>query len=202
MSEIINKETIDQLMKIKGEVRGVVLKTDEGYILKEKGEEGITQLEKKLEDLGHPIKYDQIKTMGFYPVGLRILSLLVIKELFNFNDEVIRKMGNFATKKSLIIRLFIKYFLSMERVVMKESPKMWDKHWTVGKLVPVELNEKQKYAVIRIEEFNLHPVYCTYLEGYFAGIVQMLIKLPKIDSKETKCAFKGDAYHEFTIKWQ
>lgn len=201
MNEIINKETIDQLMKIKGEVRGVVLKTDEGYILNEKGREGIIQLEKKLEELGHPIKYDQIKTMGLYPVGLRVLSLLVIKELFNFGDEDIRKMGTFATKKSLIIRLFLKYFLSMKRVVMEESPKMWRKHWTVGKLVPSELNEKQKYAVIRVEGFDLHPVYCIYLEGYFAGIVHMLVKSPNVDSKETKCAFKGDSYHEFTIKW-
>ena len=202
MNNTISKETIDQLMQIKGEVRGVVLKTDEEYILKEKGKEGIMQLEKKLEELGRPIKYDQIKTMSFYPVGLRVLSLLTIKEVFNFGDEDIRKMGTFATKKSLIIRLFLKYFISMRRVVMKESPKMWRKHWTVGKLVPVELDEKQKYAVIRVEEFNLHPVYCTYLEGYFIGIVQMLVKSSKIDSQETKCALKGDPYHEFSIKWQ
>ncbi len=202
MDNTISKETIDNLMKIKGEVRGVVLKTDEEYILKEKGKQGIIQLEKKLEELGHPIKYDQIKTMSFYPVGLRVLSLLSIKEVFNFSDEEIRKMGTFATKMSLIIRLFTKYFLSMRRVVMKESPKMWSKHWTVGRLVPVELDEKQKYAVIRVEEFDLHPVYCIYLEGYFAGIVQMLVKASKIDSQETKCAFKGDPYHEFIVKWQ
>jgi hypothetical protein len=140
--------------------------------------------------------------MGFYPVGLRILSLLVIREVFNFDDEDIRKMGTFATKKSLIIRLFMKHFLSMRRVVMKESQKMWSKHWTVGKLVPVELDEKQKYLVARVEEFNLHPVYCIYLEGYFAGIVHMLVKSPKVDSKETKCAFKGGPYHEFIVKWQ
>jgi len=202
MDNTISKETIDNLMKIKGGARGVVLKTDEEYILKEKGKQGIMQLEKKLEELGHPIKYSQIKTMSFYPVGLRVLSLLAIREVFNFSDEEIRKIGIFATKTSLIIRLFTKYFLSMRRVVMKESPKMWSKHWTIGKLVPVELNEKQKYAVIRVEEFNLDPLYCIYLEGYFTGIVQMLAKASKIDSQETKCAFKGDPYHEFTVKWQ
>ena len=202
MSEMLNKEIIDKLMEIKGEARGVVLKTDEEYILKEKGKKGLEELEKRLEELGHPIKYDQIKTMDFYPVGLRVLSLLAIKEVFNFSDEEIRKMGTFATKMSLIIRLFTKYFLSIKRVVMKESPKMWSKHWTIGKLVPVKLDEKQKYAVIRVEEFDLHPLYCIYLEGYFAGIVQMLAKASKIDSRETKCSFKGDPYHEFTVKWQ
>ena len=202
MNNTISKETINNLMKIKGEVRGVVLKTDEEYILKEKGKAGLEKVEQRLKELGHPIKYEEIKTMDFYPVGLRVLSLLAIREVFNFSDEEIRKIGIFATKMSLIIRLFTKYFLSMRRVVMKESPKMWDKHWTVGKLVPVELNEKQKYAVIRVEGFDLHPIYCIYLEGYFTGIVQMLVKLPKVDAKETKCSFKGEPYHEFLIKWQ
>ncbi len=201
MNNTINKETVNDLMKIKGEVRGVVLKTDEEYILKEKGKEGLEKVEQKLKELGHPIKYEEIRTMDFYPVGLRVLSLLAVREVFNFSDEEIRKIGTFATKMSLIIRLFTKYFLSVRRVVMKESPRIWSKHWTVGKLVPVELNEKQKYAVIRVEGFDLHPIYCIYLEGYFAGILQMLVKSPKVDTKETKCAFKGEPYHEFLIKW-
>jgi len=201
MNNTINKEIINNLMKIKGEVRGVVLKTDEEYILKEKGKAGLEKVEQRLKELGHPIKYKEIRTMDFYPVGLRILSLLTLREVFNFSDEEIKKIGTFATKMSLIIRLFTKYFLSVRRVVMKESPRIWSKHWTVGKLVPIKLDEEQKYAVLRVEGFDLHPIYCIYLEGYFAGILQMLVKSPKVDTKETKCAFKGESYHEFLIKW-
>jgi hypothetical protein len=202
MSAILNKEIIDKLMEIKGEARGVVLKTDEEYILKEKGKKGLEKLEKRLKELGHPIKYNQIKTMNFYPVGLRILSLLVIKEIFNFDDKEIQRMGIFATKMSFIIKLFTKYFLSLRRVLMNEAPKIWTKHWTVGKLVPVKLDEKEKYAILRVVDFNLHPVYCVYLRGYFEGMLQMIVKPSKIISQETKCFFKGDPYHEFTVKWQ
>ncbi len=201
MNNTISRETIDNLMKIKGEVRGVVLKTDEEYILKEKGKAGLEKVEQRLKELGHPIKYKEIRTMDFYPVGLRVLSLLTIREVFNFSDEEIKKMGTFATKMSLIIKLFTKYFLSVRRVVMKESPRIWSKHWTVGKLVPIKLDEEQKYAVLKVEGFDLHPIYCIYLEGYFAGILQMLVKSPKVNTKETKCAFKGESYHEFLIKW-
>jgi len=202
MAEIINKETIDQLMQINGEVRGVVLKTDEEYILKEKGRAGIEQVEQKLKELGHPIKYEEIRTMDFYPVGLRIASLLTIKEVFDFNDKEIYNMGVFATKMSLIIKLFVKYFPSLRRVVINESPKMWRKHWTIGELIPVELNEKKKYAILMVKDFDLHPIYCPYLAGYFAGILHMLVKSLKIDSQETKCSFKGASYHEFLIKWR
>ena len=199
----ITKEEIEKLMNIKGQTRGVVLRTDMEFVLKEKGEEGLKKVEDNLKEIGHPIKYREIKSMEFYPVGLRALSLLVIKESLDFNDEKIKEMGWMATKTSLIIKLFVRYFLSIERVFFKEAPKIWRKHWTVGELIPVELNEEKKHAVLRLKNFNLHPLYCSaYLSGYFAGILQMLVKSSKIDCQEIKCALKGDEYHEYLLKWQ
>jgi len=202
MASEISKEELSRIMGLRGQVRGVVLKTDEAYVLKEKGEDGVKLVEGRLIELGHPIKYSEIRTMDFYPVSLRILSLAVIREVFKFTDKDIEAMGNFATKKSLIIKLFMKYFLSLKRVVMQEAPEMWKKHWTIGKLVPMEVNEKEKYATLRLEDFKLHPMYCVYLKGYFTGILQMIVRSPRIDAQETKCAFKNDEYHEYTVRWQ
>ncbi len=202
MDQELTKEIAKKLMEIKGEARGVTFKTDTEYILKEKGEEGLKKVEEELEKLSYPIKYKEIKTMEFYPVGLRALSLIVAKKVFNFDDEKIKEMGFFATKKSLIIKLFIRYFLSVQRVVFKEAPKMWGKHFTVGELVPVELNEEKKYAILRLKDFALHPIYCTYLGGYFCGVLQMLVKTPQLTFEETKCIFKGDEYHEYLVKWK
>lgn len=200
--EEITKEEIKKLMEIEGEARGVVFQTDIEYILREKGEEGLKKLEDELKRLGHPIKFKEIKGMDFYPVGLRVLSLLAIKKVFNFDDEKIKEMGFYATKKSLIIKLFIRYFISMKRVFEKESPKIWRKHWTVGKLVPVELDEEKKHLILRLKDFSLHPVYCLYLGGYFCGVADMLVKSPQITFEETKCTFRGDEYHEYLVKWK
>jgi len=201
--EEITKEEISKLMEVKSQARGVVFKTDTEYILAEKGEEGLKKLEEELEKLGHPIKYKEIKSMEFYPAGLRALSLLVIKKTFGFDDKKIENMGLVATKKSIIVKLFIRFFLSLDRVFFKEAPRIWQKHWTAGELVPVELNEEKKYAILRLKNFNLHPLYCSvYLQGYFAGILQMLIKSPEMSCQETKCSFKGGEYHEYLIKWQ
>ncbi|MBZ9572449.1 hypothetical protein KJA15_03905 [Patescibacteria group bacterium] len=202
MNQELTKETVKKLMEIKGEVRGVVFKTDGEFIFKEKGKEGLKELEDELEKLGYPIKYKEIKTMAFYPVGLRALSLLAIKKIFNFNDEKIKEMGIFATKVSLIVKFFIKYVFSLKLAFNKQTSKLWRKHWTVGELVPVELNEEKKYAIIQLKNFNLHPVYCRYLEGYFPGPFQLMVKSPKITCQETKCFFRGDEYHEFLIKWK
>ena len=140
--------------------------------------------------------------MGFYPVGLRVVSLLMIKKTFDFDNEKIKNMGLFATKVSLMIKLFVRYFFSIQRVFFKEAPKIWEKHYTISKLMPMELNEEKKYAILKIEDLALDPLFCVYLGGYFCGILQMLIRTDKIDFQETKCPFKGDKYHEYLLKWQ
>jgi hypothetical protein len=202
MDQELTKDIAKKLMEIEGETRGVVLKTDGEYILKEKGEEGLKKVEEELEGLGYPIKFKEIKTMDFFPVGLRVISLLTIKKIFNFDDEKIKEMGIFATKVSLIIKIFTRYFLSVKRVFYVEAPKIWRKHWTIGDLMPVEINEEKKYAILRLKNFSLHPVYCKYLEGYFPGPFQLMIKSSKMTCEETKCTFRGDEYHEYLIKWQ
>ncbi|MBL7142301.1 MAG: hypothetical protein ISS83_01360 [Candidatus Pacebacteria bacterium] len=202
MNQASIKETAKKLFETKGEARGVALKTDLEFILKEKGEKGLKQVEDYLKEIGFPIKYKEVKVMNFYPIGLRIISLLAIKEVFNFDDEKIKSIGVFATKVSLIIKLFIKYFFSTQRVFLKEAPKIWDKHYTISKLLPAELNEEKKYAIVKIEDLALDPIFCTYLGGYFCGILKMLIKTQSIDFEETDCPFRGGKYHEFLIKWQ
>ena len=200
--EEITKTEIQELMKAGGEVRGVTFIIDRDFVFKNKGEKGLKKVEEELEKLGHPIKYKEIETFGYYPVGLRALSLLVIKKVFNFDDEKIKEIGFFGTKVSLIIKFFIKYVFSTQKVFLQEGPRIWREHWTIGRLVPVELNEKEKYAVLQLKDFNLHPIYCIFLEGYLSGLFSMIVKSPKITCQEKKCSFKGDEYHEYLIKWQ
>jgi hypothetical protein len=202
MEDDLSKENIKRLLEIGVKARGVILKTDEEYILKEKGEEGLKKLEDELEKLGQPIKFQEIKTMDFYPIGLRAVSLLAIKKVFGFDDEKIKEIGLFATKTSLIIKLFVRYFLSVQRVFMKEAPRLWAKHYTVGELNTVELNEEKKYGIIRLRNINVHPIVCCYLEGYFCGILHLIIKSSRINSQESKCTFRGNEYHEYLLKWE
>ena len=172
------------------------------FVLKEKGKKGLEKVEKEFKELGYPFKYKEVKAMSFYPIGMRAISWLAIRKTLNFNDEKIKEMGVFATKVSFIVKLFIKYFFSVEKVFYEESPKMWRKHWTIGELEPVEFNQKEKYGIIRLKNFNIHPIFCCYFQGYLSGVLQMLVKTTKITCEETKCSFRGDKYHEFSLKWE
>lgn len=193
------KKEINRLMKIEGEVRGVVFKTDAEYVTRKAGEKGLKSVERKLKEWGQPIEYQRVKTMDFYPIGLRALSLLAIRDALGWEDEEIRQMGFVAPKISLVIKLFMKYFLSITRTT-REISKMWRKHYTLGELVPVEVSEKEQYVILRLRGLNLSPLFCLYLTGYVASICEMIVKSP-VTCKETYCHFRGDKFHQYLVKW-
>jgi hypothetical protein len=200
MEEIITKETAQKLMKeLKGEVRGISFKAEEGFILREKGEKGLKLLEDKMARLGYPIKYREIKPMDFYPIGLKAIAVLAIKKVFDFSDETFEEIGAFGTKMPLIIKLFMKYLGSV-KVAARAAPKMWRRYYTVGDLKTVDFNEEKRYIVLRLENFWLVTPFCLYLKGYFRHIVEMVVK-SKANCEETKCPHRGDGYHEFLVKW-
>lgn len=198
MEQIISKEELDELMKIKGEVRGVAIKGELEFIIREEGKEGLKKLEDAMGKAGFPIKHGEIKPMSFYPLGLYGTTQLIIKRLFGWDDKKFQEMGRFEAKVSLITRLFARHFFSVERMI-EETPKMWKKYFTVGELKVVEYNEEKGYSISRLENFRVHPIQCQVLIGYFSSIVQMTTG-NRIIGKETKCVFRGDDYHEFLLE--
>jgi len=198
MEEIILKEEFEELMKVKGEARGLGFQTEAKFILEKKGEEGLKKLEDEMERLGHP--YSDIKTMDFYPLGLLGVALLTIKKLFNFTDQDFQELGAFEAKSSLIIRVSMKYFISLDRMA-KEVPKMWRQYYSVGDFKIIEMNKERKDVLIRLENFKLHPILCQVFIGYFTSLMRMITRSDQITCEEIKCAHRGDEFHEFFIKW-
>lgn len=201
MEEILTKETAKKLMEIKGEIRGIVFKTDVTFILKEKGEEGLKKLEAEMERLGYPFKYNAIKTSEFYPIGLRIISLLLIKQIFGFSEEKIEEMGSLAIKFSPLLRIITKLFLNFEKIFFSRGPELFKKILRVGEIIPVIIDTKKKEAIIRFKDLDLHPIYCRYLKGGLSSFFKVATGVQTITCQETKCTFQGDEYHEFLLKW-
>lgn len=195
----LNKRELGDLMKIKGEVRGAVFQTDAKYVLEKAGEMGLKKLEKKIKALGYEIPYRQAKATDWYPIGFRLISLLAIQNTFNFSDLEIREMGKTAPKFSFIVKFLFKLFSFLEKFV-KQIPKFWKEHFTVGELEVLKLDEKNKKLIIHLKDVRLHPLFCLYLEGYCERILQFVVNQPSC--RETKCMFKGNPYHEYIFSWK
>ncbi len=199
MEQIISKEEFNKLMSLKGEVKGNGMKTHAKFILEKEGKEGLKKLEEAMAQIGYPVKYDKIKATALYPLGAEALTLVAIKRLFNYDKETFIEMGKFHAKFSLIIRLFMRYFFSPQRI-QKEAPKIWKSYFTVGRLEVLDLDMERKSVIFRIYDFKFHPIHCILLLGIFPTVLQMIFKNP-VKCEETKCIHRGNQYHEFILKW-
>ena len=194
----MKKNEIDELMNIGGRVRGAVFETDAAYIKNRFGDEGLKKLRVALAEMGQPIDYESVNSMEWLPLGLRALSLLVIKDVFNWNDEQIKEMGDAAPKYSFIVKLLMKFFVS-PAVAFRHAPEYWVKHYDIGKLDAVELDEEGGRAVIHLHDFRVHPVYCKYLEGYFQRLFKFMYPKSRIEIEETECMCDHGTHHEFVV---
>ena len=197
---MIQKTEIENLMQIKGNVRGGVIQANVVFIREIAGVEKLKAIEDKMAGLGYPLDFSKINIGEWYPEALSVLIILVAKDLFNWTEKDIFEMGNSAPKYSFISKIVMRYFLSLEKII-KEIPNYWKSHFDFGELESYEFNEKEKYLILHEKGYKFHPLLCIYHSGYFLRIAQFAIKSKEITIKETKCMFKGDSYHEYLIRW-
>jgi len=195
------KEEADRLMRLKGNSRGEILRTHAIYILYRKGEEGLREVEKKMEELGYPLRFKGIHPLSWYPEALSVLVILCAREIFKWKDSDIFDMGNSAPKYSFIVKLLMRYFVSLRRC-FEEAPNYWREHFDFGEMEASEISEKEKYLVVRAKGYKFHPLICNFHLGYLLRIAQFIIKNEKIAIEETKCIHKGAPYHEYVISWK
>ena len=82
-----SREEISEIVSTKGELRGVVLCTDAEYVRQHEGEEALRRVEEETREMGYPLDYSKVKAMGWYPIGLRGVSLFAIGKTLNWDDE-------------------------------------------------------------------------------------------------------------------
>ncbi len=107
-------------------------------------------------------------------------------------------MGSWAPQHSFVTKAIVRRFVSMKTII-KNLQKYWSRHYSSG-ILEEYYDRKKKRIVVRLKDFMLPPIACTYFEGYCLGALTSFKKFKDITVKETRCANRGDEYHEFLIK--
>ncbi|MBD3208371.1 MAG: hypothetical protein GF370_02880 [Candidatus Nealsonbacteria bacterium] len=200
MEQIISKKELEELEKIKGEVRGLGMQTHANFILEKEGKEAVKKMEEVMGELGYPVSYEKIQRMKFYPLKLEALTLLIIKKLFRYDRERFKEIGRFHAKISSIFRFFLKKFLSFEKIA-RGIPNVWGRYFKQpGEFEVLKFSKEDKEAVFRIKNFHFYPLHCHVMEGVFEGLIP-IVSGDKGTCREVKCVHHGDEYHEFHLKW-
>lgn len=195
---MFTKEEADKLMEMKGEIKGVTFQTDAEYVKKNWGQPGLEKLKKELDRLGYPIDYETVKALEWYPMGLRLLSLRVIKDLFGLDDQGIKSIGNNAPKVSFVIKMFMKFFVSIP-ATFAQAAGIWRKHYSLGTIEP-EIHEDEKYTIFHLRDIDVPPDLLRYIEGYFERVGEYLLG-PGVECHEIESQRKEGQY-AFRLTWK
>lgn len=198
---MISQKRIDQIRALKGRVRGDVIVTDFKYVREKEGEKAMEKLNRELKKIEKDLDFYRIRNTAWLPISWKVLFLEVTKELFGWKEKDIFDLGRSASRNSFITRTLLRYFVSMEKT-FKECPKYWKKYWQAGELEAYYWDIEQKYLIIRLKKFQIHPNLCIYLRGHFLAFAEMIIRGEKINIEETKCSFEGGLFHEFKVEWK
>jgi len=195
------KATIEDLKEIKGNVRGSCSQSMVSYLKEIGKEEYLPRIQERFKEYGFEEKLNEIISMKEYPIAFEVALIFSIKEVLNWGEKEIKELGRNVSKMSFIVKLLMKYFLSAKKSY-QQAPAYWKKHFDFGELEAPEFNEKDKYFILRVKDFALHPLHYKFLEGYFETMATFVISAKKFRSEERKCTYKGHPYHEFIIKWE
>ena len=198
--EKVTKRKAQDILSLEGKVRGMALKSHGDFILKKEGPEGLKKLKERMKELGFSLKHNDIEPMDFYPIGAEALELLLMREIFGYEDEKFKEVGAFGAKSSLIMRLFMKYLFSLKAII-KHAPKIWSRYYSEGKLEVGAMSEEEKKIVFIVKGFKVHRYHCFHVAGFLQSTLKMALGGAPVKIKETKCMCKGDEHHEFEASW-
>ncbi len=197
---MITKAQIEKMKKLKGEARGMNLKSMFDYIYRKHGEAGVKKVEKKMAELGYPVKRSEVEPMSYHSMTKNALFVLAVKECFNMTAKDFKDMGGVMFQFNLFTKLFMKYFISLD-MIFKQLQKIFRKHYTVGTIEMVEYSLKKKYAILRERGFKIDKNHLNIHLGYYTKASEMILKKPII-SKVTKSVYGGDPYNEYIFRWK
>lgn len=195
------EETVNRLSETNWKVRGSGLKAITIY-LEKRGKEIIPKIEQRLARYNYSVKLKEFRALQWYSIALAAALLFSISEILDWREEEMREMGRAEPKVAFLLRYLAKYLISPRRTY-RTAAIFWKKTYNFGELETPEFNEKEKYGILRIRNFDLHPFFCRYLEGYIETASKFVIRgAKKVWCREEKCSFRGDPFHEFVTRWE
>lgn len=195
------KQIADELAKKEGRTRGETLLTRLSYIRTRVGEPGIKKLEKKFDELDYSFDFSKVKSLGWYPEYIGVLIILVAKDLFNWTDKDIFAMGSYGPKVSFLVKMLMKYFITVE-MTFKASSVNWKKHHSSGDLKLGKFDSQKKQAVLKLIDYNFHPIMCEYLRGYFLEFAKLVLHTEEVEFTSIINEEDGKLVYIFEMTWK
>lgn len=169
-------------------VRGSVVLGYLNFIKRTWGSDG---LEECTDSIGLPMKH--FEEIQWYNIDiLKKIHQWIADEK---GEKYIKRGGNYTVKDLGVLSYIVK-FVNI-KALLKKAPKSYEDAYNFGS---VEIDIKDKKAIIKMEDVSFDEYACSGWLGAFEGMLEMTHTWGEV--KEVQCQYKGASYCEFEMTWK
>jgi len=200
LSGIATHEHYMAKMPLDAKCRGSTFTANVKFIQSQLGDIGVQKVQEAFARVQCLHSFKEFKEMDWYPLRCRVHFLEAVHTLWPKNPKKIKQLGKHAAMDKGIIKFFVRFTMNPEQV-LKKTQEYWSQYYTMGELEATKVDIDAKTCTVVLRNFDLAPIFCEYLEGYFAGVLS-LTGVKNASIKEVGCSFKDGTDHVFEGSWE
>jgi hypothetical protein len=145
---------------------------------------------------------DRIRGEVWHPYAAYAGFLRVLDQRFGTGDgSYCRLLGSVAGQldAGVIFRVYLA-IASAERLI-RSCDRVWLSYYRNAGRMQAE-SWRPEDTALRIYDFpGMDPLHCRLMEGWMIALMDSIGFRVSDDARESKCATRGDPYHEFRCTW-
>ena len=182
------------------EVKGSAVTARVRFVRDRYGEQGYRKLKDSLSAESRRALDARVLPHAWAPFDLFIELNVRADELFGRGDLALcREMGRYSAEVNLPTLYRIFYKLGTPSFILRKAARLWDVHYSSGRLTVVGLEDG---ARLRIEDFaEPHRAHCSSVVGWAERSVELSGGTITY-AEEELCRTRGDAACELVARWK
>ncbi len=189
--------------KMTTEVSGRALLGLLAFVKERGGKQSVAEIVGKLNEPARAAFAERIQPLRWYPYATYVELLYVLKMRFGKpNEAFFRRLGATAGDRDLGTMFKVYAAIASPERLIRSCSRVWSSYYRgAGTMTAVAWDEND--TRLRIEGFpDMDRAHCELMEGWMIGTMDRIGVIVSSDARETACASRGDAHHEFACTWR
>ena len=170
------------------------------------GEPGFRRLREALEADHRKALEGRILPHEWVDFDLFVAVSLELDRLYGKGDmELCRELGRYAARANLPTLYRIFYALGSPGFIIRRAPRVWDVHYTSGRLDVKTHDEPDGGGSVRLQIIAFqtpHRAHCLSVLGWCEQSVELSGGTLLEPAREVKCRTRGDEVCEIHARWK
>jgi len=195
------KQEINQYKHLMGKQRAEHVKYYINYVRENYGDKGVKKVKDTIEKMGFDIgDAKQYRDTEWVPESWAHIFFVTAARIFDWDDREIQNIGRYIMPRSIITRVFLKYFSTVEKT-LKKGVKQWDNNFTRGELEIKDINKEKKEGKFMLKNFPNNPMAYIHFQGYFSRLLEIITGSNKVKVEDPVCLDQDKGNWEWKFHW-